>query len=112
VSKTEKIGYQTILGTVVAINLMFIALIIGQQLVPVAEAVPSLAGTAQPDLHMEYVEELVGTDIISVHSSDFSGSWKVEHYKEYEYHYDKKGRLLEKRPTAKESHLRYWQNSP
>jgi hypothetical protein len=107
----KKISYRTVLGTVVALNLMFIALIVGQHLVPIEEAVPSIAGTAQPDLHIEYVEELVGTDIIPANSTDFTGSWKVEHYQEYEYHYDKQGRLLEKRPTAKETHLRYWHES-
>jgi hypothetical protein len=105
--KKIKISYQTLLGTVVAINLMFIALLIGQHLVAIEETVPSLVGTAQPDLHIEYVEELIGTDIMPAEPTD-TGSWTVEHYKEYEYHYDPKGHLVERRPTSKETHLRYW----
>jgi hypothetical protein len=107
----KKVRYPTLLGTIVAINLMIISLIIGQHLVSIEEDIPSMVGTAQPDLHIEYMEELVGTDIIPVHSADFKGSWTVEHYKEYEYHYDKEGHLVEKYPTSKETHLRYWHES-
>ncbi|SEN29019.1 hypothetical protein [Lihuaxuella thermophila] len=99
---------QISLGTAVAINLMLLSLILGYHLVPVQEAVPSIAKTAKPDLRTEYGMEWTGSEKIPENSTDEKGSWTVDHYREYEYRYDKNGRLLEKLPTGKEEHLRYW----
>ncbi|MBA4494494.1 hypothetical protein ACFO25_18790 [Paenactinomyces guangxiensis] len=109
----KNILMQTSLGTAVAINLMLGALILGRNVVPAEEAVPSIGGTAQPDLRVEYVMELAGSETVSDTSAGDTpqgkkGSWVVEHYKEYEYRFDKNGRLIDKRPTSKETHIRYW----
>lgn len=104
---------QASLYTAVAINLMLVALIVGQNVVHIEQAVPSMAGTAQPNLRVEYVMEWAGRQTVPAETDGSAqGSWVVEHYKEYEYHYDKDGRLLEKRPTAKEEYIRYWKDTP
>lgn len=99
---------QISLGTAVSINLMLLSLILASNWVPIREAVPSIAKTAKPDLRTEYGMERIGSETVSESSADEKGSWTVEHYREYEYRYDKNGRLLEKLPTGKEEHLRYW----
>jgi hypothetical protein len=99
---------QISLGTAVAINLMLLSLILGYHLVPIQEAVPSIAKTAVPNLRTEYGMEWIGSETVPGTSIDGKGSWTVEHYREYEYRYDKNGRLIEKLPTGKMEHLRYW----
>lgn len=99
---------QPIISTLLAINFMLVALIIGAKLVTIETSIPSIGRTVKPQLRIEYGMELIGKDHITANNE---GNWLVEHYKEYEYHYDEQGNLVDKRPTAKEEHLRYWQKA-
>lgn len=93
---------QATLFTVIACNLMLIALLIAQHqynLQKLAEPAVSHPPSAQPS--SRYSLEFV--------SSTKKGPWRVEHYREYEYRFDEQGRLIDRRPTGKEENLRYYQ---
>jgi hypothetical protein len=102
-----------VIGTLVAVNLMLFALILGKNVVPIQEAIPSVAQPAKPELNTDFQMEKVGeqavpgTPDISIQMGN-RGYWTVEHYKEYEYHYDGDGHLLYKEPTSNDTYLRYW----
>ncbi|RAL21097.1 hypothetical protein [Thermoflavimicrobium daqui] len=90
--------------TALAINLMLAGLLLARDQVIFEKAVPSFAGTIQPHLKQEFRWELYKASVEDLYI--------VEHYKEYEYHYDKSGRFVSKRPTGQDSYLRYWRKSP
>ncbi|MFC7442082.1 hypothetical protein [Laceyella putida] len=102
---------QITIGTLAGINLMFLALIAGKESIAIEEAVPSLAKTPKgPSERIEYGMELVETTTASAQDlPSTAGRWIVEHYLQYEYHYDQNGRLLFKSPTKEHSYLRYFQ---
>lgn len=106
---------QIAIGTLAGINLMFLALIAGKESIAIEEAVPSLAETPKSSSErIEYQMELVETstspavpDLPS--EPEEAGHWLIEHYRQFEYHYDQSGRLLYKRPTNEQTYLRYFQ---
>lgn len=100
---------RTLIYTLIAMNVMITAILIGKEFVPVMASVPSM-GSEQSKIqkNIDYSMEKIGSDRLRT-DADGSGYWIVEHYREYEYHYDKRGKLIEKRPTNKEEHLRYWE---
>ncbi len=85
------------------------ALIIGAQSIPIEQAIPSASQSMVPQARTEYKMERVGEDHVAVSQEEGNGYWRIEHYQEYEYHYDHHGKVLERRPTNYKEHLRYWQ---
>jgi hypothetical protein len=116
--KNDKISWmQIVIGTAVAINLMLFSLIVGKKTVSIDEAIPLIAKTAEPRTAVDFDMEKVGETKVPATSDQPSptgekGYWTVEHYREYECHYDKNGRLLYKSPTNNNSYLRYWNTAP
>src|SRR5689334_16625469 len=101
--------WKIVIFSIIGISLMIAAMLIGQQWVTIYTAVPSTSTKTEPQLHIEYSMEKVGTKPIFVEGEE-EGFWILEHYREYEYRYDDKGELVDKRPTDKEEYLRYWQD--
>lgn len=98
---------QTMIVTLACINLMMIALIIGFHTISFESSVPSAGKPAHPQLQTEYSMEKIGSHRLP-RQPGVSGYWLVEHYQEYEYHYNEQGKLIDKRPTPKKEHMRYW----
>lgn len=98
---------QTLIVTLAGINLMMIALIIGFHTISFETSVPSAGKPTHPQLRTEYHMEKIGVRRLPLQPNN-SGYWLVEHYQEYEYHYDDQGKLIEKRPTSKKEYIRYW----
>ncbi|WP_141201606.1 hypothetical protein [Paludifilum halophilum] len=91
---------QTVLGTVIAVNLMLGGILIAREQIVMPEATPAL-GQPSAQTRTEYRMELEGTDR--------KGNWRVEHYRKIKVQLDEKGRLVEKKPTSEQIHLRYWE---
>lgn len=101
---------QSLIFILFGINLMLGALIVGAKLIPIEQSIPSATtGLTKPQLRIEYGMEPIGEERIAASQEEGNGYWKVEHYQEYEYHYDHDGKLIEKRPTNYREHIRYWQ---
>lgn len=109
------------LWSVIGINSMLLALFIGHTLIPIPKSVPAVVPSEDLTHQIEYVLEKVGTkqvknvehDIDPVLSQQATnGYWIVEHYREYEVHYNKKGRMLYKTPTSHQEYMRYWHENP
>lgn len=107
----KRISFRPIIfGTVVAINLMLLALVIGKKSVIIQEAVPSLAPASKQAITISYEMEKIGSRKVPAVSDTGKGYWIVEHYRQFECHYDRKnGHLLYKSPTNNDTYLRYWQ---
>jgi hypothetical protein len=103
---------QILIGTFASMNLMLLALLFSRDNVIVVSDVPSIAGTSAAKNQVELDWELVETRKVPEQSENpetgSAGFWSVERYREYEYHYDARGRLVSKVPTGKETALRYW----
>lgn len=106
----NRISYsQIVFGTVLAINLMLFALIIGKKSVIIQDAVPSLAPASKQAITLDYEMEKIGSRKVPDTTESSKGYWIVEHYRQFECHYDKKsGHLLYKSPTNNDTYLRYW----
>lgn len=92
------------------INLMLIALIIGAKSIPIEQSIPSHAQTPHLPTRTEYRMERMGEHRSKAETEEGNGYWTIEHYQEFEYRYDHRGRLLEKRPTNHMEHIRYWES--
>ncbi|SFJ86594.1 hypothetical protein [Thermoflavimicrobium dichotomicum] len=90
--------------TAIAVNMMLGGMLLAREQVYIEKAVPSFAGPAEPHLQTEYAWEL--------YKASIEEPYIVEHYKEYEYTYEKNGRLISKRPTNQHQYLRYWRDHP
>lgn len=87
------------------------ALIIGVKSIPIEQSIPSASKSIHPQIRIEYKMERIGEDRIAANIEEGNGYWSIEHFQEYEYHYDHKGKMLEKRPTHYKEHIRYWQET-
>lgn len=90
---------------------MLIALIVAAQIVTIEQAIPSNAQTTDQPVRTEYRMEQVGETLSKVNNEEGNGYWHIEHYQQFEYHFDPRGKLLEKRPTNHTEHIRYWQST-
>lgn len=103
---------QTALLTVVAINLMLGSLLVVRNFVKVEGVTHVVATSTEDRIRTDYVMEYVGSKQVNetptTSPTGHKGTWVVEHYKEYEYHYNKNGEILYKKPTSKEENIRYW----
>lgn len=91
---------QSCLATIIAINLMLVAILISSKIVPISTALPSIAYTDQIDLRTEYIMELQGRKV--------EGNYQVEHYQEYEITKDQHDNIIKKKASNKSTYLRYW----
>lgn len=91
---------QSCLVTVIAINLMLVAILISSKIVPISPALPSIAYPNQIDLRTEFIMEL--------QSRKRQGNYQVEHYQEYEITKDQYGNILKKEASNESTYLRYW----
>ena len=92
---------QIALCTVIACNLMLIALLYAKHQYNLPElSEPVVSQPASSQEANRYSLEFV--------SSSRNGSWRIEHYREVEYRFDNQGRVLQRRPTGKVEHLRYY----
>lgn len=102
---------QSLILTLIGMNVMIVALIIGKKMIPISISVPSIGKqVSKPQQNIEYRMDKVGADRWE-ENKDGQGFWRIEHYREHEYHYDENGNVIEKRPTSKEEHLRYWHDA-
>ncbi|MGA8943877.1 MAG: hypothetical protein WB502_14380 [Thermoactinomyces sp.] len=102
---------RTAIGTLGTMIVLFFSLWFGKHMVPVDKAVPSVAMPSNTSPDIEYVMEKVGTKKVQpafLEPTNSGGYWVIEHYRQFEYHYDDKGRFLYKNPTGDETYLRYW----
>lgn len=102
---------RSVIGTLGTMIILFISLWLGKHIVPVDKALPSVARASDSSSRIEYVMEKVGSKKAQPALSsptDSNGYWIVEHYRQYEYHYNDKGQFLYKNPTQHETYLRYW----
>jgi hypothetical protein len=98
---------RSIFFTLVGINAMLIALLIGKASIPINPSIPSMGKASnKPQQTVEYGMEKVGSERVK---AEDGGYWIVEHYREYEYRIDAEKKYIEKHPTAKTENLRYWQ---
>ncbi|SHE36088.1 hypothetical protein SAMN05444392_101157 [Seinonella peptonophila] len=103
----------TLLVTTIAINLMIGTLILGRYYwsLPLASPASSYLNTNQPQITSRYVMQFVSTDEFRDKNRK-GGKWRVEHYREYEYRYHPNGEVIDRIPTSKEEHIRYWMSDP
>ncbi len=101
---------QTVAGTLWTMIILFASLWLGKQVVPFDKVVPSVAKPSSSSARIEYVLEKVGSkkEQPALLSPTKNGYWVVEHYRQFEYHYDNNGKFLYKNPTRHETYLRYW----
>lgn len=92
-----------VLGTVIAINIMLITLIIAREVTVLPETQPALAQPGTPRLTTDYRMELEKTTR--------EGEWVVEHYRRMKVHLDANGREVERTPTSEMTHVRYWRGN-
>lgn len=105
---------EIILITVIAINLMLGSLLITKKIVKIDGISPTIAASSEDKTHVDYVMEFVGSEQVKedpmTSITGQEGTWVVEHYKEYAYHYNKRGVVIYKEPTSKEENIRYWKD--
>ena len=106
--------FQPLLAMIGIAAMMTGGLWLGKTLVPIDKAVSSSAEPETGNLtRVEYVMEKVGSRKVEAEPTlsaptGANGYWIVEHYRQYEYHYDANHRFLYKNPTQQETYLRYW----
>ncbi|MDR6224446.1 hypothetical protein [Desmospora profundinema] len=100
---TKPIRFQwipVIVGTLIAVNLMLIGLIVARNVTVFPESVPTWAQPGTPQLTTDYRMEL--------ESTTREGSWVVEHYRKIKIRLDENGKEVEQSPTSEQTHIRYW----
>ncbi|QKG84376.1 hypothetical protein GXN76_07725 [Kroppenstedtia pulmonis] len=90
---------QTLLITVLAINLMLTGILFARNQISMPEAAPTMGkpvGTTRTEYQME------------LENVTREGKWQVQHYRKIQLFYDAKGQVVKKEPTDEQTHLRYW----
>ncbi|PTM58763.1 hypothetical protein [Desmospora activa] len=90
-----------ILGTVIAVNLMLVAMLVARETTALPESLPALSQPGTPRLTTDYQMELEKTTR--------EGNWVVEHYRQVKVRLDTNGREVDRNPTSEVTHIRYWQ---
>ncbi|QKI82095.1 hypothetical protein [Kroppenstedtia eburnea] len=91
---------QTLLVTVIAVNMMWIGLLVARNRLEPAGTAPVMGRPGTPASQKEVRLQYEGVTS--------EGEWEVEHYRTIEILRDEKGREIQSRPTGEETHLRYW----
>lgn len=112
--KEQSVLKSTVLITVIAINLMLGGLLVSKNIIKINGITPAIAApsehTARIDFVMEFTGEKTHTENPNNSMTGHEEIWLVEHYKEYEIHYNKQGEVIFKEPTGKEENIRYWKD--
>lgn len=91
---------QSLLVTVIAVNLMWIGLLVARSQMQPTGSAPAMGQPATPASSQEVRQKYEGVTR--------EGKWEVEHYRTIEILRDAKGQEIRSRPTGEETHLRYW----
>lgn len=104
----------TILVTVIAVNLMLGSLLISRKIIRIGGVTPVIAVGSENTSRIDFVTKFMGSKNYNETSSNLTtgsdGIWTVEHYKEYEIHYNNQGKIIFRQPTGKEDNIRYWRD--
>ena len=106
--------FKAFLGTLSIAIIMSGGLWLAKSIVPIPID-KAVSSSTEPDhlTRVDYVMEKVGSKKVEAQPAlsaptNTNGYWIVEHYRQYEYHYDANGRFLYKNPTQHNTYLRYW----
>lgn len=106
--------FNSFLGTVCIAIVLGGGLWLAKNIVPIPiDKAVSSSTDPDPSTRVDYVMEKVGSKKVKAQPAlsaptSKNGYWTVEHYRQYEYHYDSNGRFLYKNPTQQDTYLRYW----
>ena len=91
---------QTLLVTVIAVNMMWVGLLVARSQLEPAGTAPVVGQPGSPASQKEFRLRYEGVTR--------EGAWEVEHYRMIEIIRNAKGEKIRTRPAGEETHLRYW----